>query len=187
MSMIDDILNEFRGRTENTVDALRRELSRMRTGRANLAMLDGIRVDYYGQPTPLNGVAALSVPEPRLITVKPWDKSMVQPIEKALIEANLGINPVNDGEVIRLPIPPLTEERRKEMVKQVKHKGEEYRVTVRNARRDAKDLLEEAAKEGEISEDELKRSLDKLQGATDEGVKKIDEVVAHKEQELLQV
>lgn len=185
--MIDDILNEFKGRSETTIEALRRELSRMRTGRANLAMLDGIKVDYYGQPTPLNGVAALSVPEPRLITVKPWDKSMVQPIEKALIEANLGINPVNDGEVIRLPIPPLTEERRKEMVKQVKHKGEEYRVGVRGARRDAKDLLEEAAKEGEISEDELKRALDKLQGLTDDGIKKIDEVVAHKEEELLQV
>jgi ribosome recycling factor len=185
--MIDDVLNEFQTRAHDTVDALRRELSRMRTGRANLSILEGIKVDYYGQSTPLNGVAALSVPEPRLITIKPWDKSMIQPIEKAVFEANLGLNPVSDGELIRLPIPPLTEERRKEMVKQVKQKGEEHKVTVRNARRDSKDMLEEGQKEGEITEDDLKRALDRLQKATDDGVKKIDDVVAAKEEELLQV
>jgi len=185
--MIDDILGEFQSHINETTDALRRELSRMRTGRANLSILDGIRVDYYGQQTPLNGVAALSVPEPRLITIKPWDKSMIQIIEKALIEANLGINPMNDGEMIRLPIPTLTEERRKEMVKQVKHKGEEHKVTVRNHRRDAKDMLEEAQKEGEISEDDLKRALEKLQHQTDEGVKHLDEIVAKKDEELMEV
>lgn len=185
--MIDDVLGEFKGRIDDTCDALRRELGRMRTGRASLAILDGIHVDYYGQATPLNGVASLSVPEPRMITIKPWDKSMLQVIEKAIIEANIGINPMNDGEIIRLPIPSLTEERRKEMVKQVKQKGEEHKVTIRNGRRDAKDLLEEATKEGEISEDDLKRALEKLQHLTDGGVKHIEEIVAHKDEELMEV
>ena len=185
--MIDDVLGELKSRIDETCDALRRELGRLRTGRASLSILEGIRVDYYGQATPLNGVAALSVPEPRTIAIKPWDKSMLQPIERSIIEANLGINPMSDGELIRLPIPPLTEERRKEMVKQVKHKGEEHKVTIRNARREAKDLLEEATKEGEISEDDLKRALEKLQQLTDDGVKHVEDIVAHKDEELMEV
>ena len=185
--MTEDVLNDFSSRADQSLEALRRELSRMRTGRANLAMLDGIRVDYYGQSTPLNGVAALQVADPRLIVIKPWDKSMMQPIERAILESGLGINPMNDGEVIRLPIPPLTEERRREMTRQVRAKGEEFKVTIRNTRRDAKDMLEELEKEKEISEDDRKRALDKLQGLTDERVSKVDTVVSAKEEELMQI
>jgi ribosome recycling factor len=185
--MTDDVLNEFQSRADQSLEALRRELARLRTGRANLSMLDGVKIDYYGQSTPLNGVAALQVADPRLIVIKPWDKSMIQPIERAILEARLGINPQNDGEVIRLPIPPLTEERRKDMTKQVKGKGEEFKQAIRGARRDAKDMLEELEKEKEIGEDELKRALDKLQGLTDGSIAKVDEVVAAKEEELMQI
>ncbi len=185
--MTDDVLNDFSARADQSLEALRRELSRLRTGRANLAMLDGIRVDYYGQSTPLNGVAALQVADPRLIVIKPWDKSMMQPIERAIQESSLGINPINDGEVIRLPIPPLTEERRREMTRQVRAKGEEFKVAIRNARRDAKDMLEELEKEKEISEDDRKRAQDKLQSLTDDRVSKVDAVVSAKEEELMQI
>lgn len=185
--MIDEVLEEFGTRVDETVKALQRELSRLRTGRANLSMLDGIRVDYYGQTTALNGLATLAVPDARMITIKPWDKSQLKLIEKALQESDLGINPQNDGDIIRLPIPALTEERRKEMVKQVKGKGEEHKVTVRNARRDAKDMLEVLQKDGDISEDDLKRALDQLQKITDSGTERIDETVKHKDEELLTV
>src|SRR5690242_12647093 len=124
MSMVDDVLSEFKGKVDATLDHLRRELSKIRTGRANVNMLEGVRVDYYGAPTPLNGVASISVPEARLIVIKPWDKSVLSGIEKALYDANLGVTPQNDGEIIRLPFPALTEERRKEIVKQVKAKCE---------------------------------------------------------------
>lgn len=185
--MTEDVINDFSARTQQSLEALRRDLARLRTGRANLAMLDGIRVDYYGQSTPLNGVAALQVADPRLIVIKPWDKSMIQTIERAILESDIGINPMNDGEVIRLPIPPLTEERRREMTKQVRAKGEEFKVAIRNARRDARDMLEELEKEKEISEDDRKRASDKLQELTDERVKKVDLVVSAKEEELMQV
>ncbi|MDF1565141.1 MAG: ribosome recycling factor [Deltaproteobacteria bacterium] len=185
--MIDEVLEEFQLRIDETVDALKRELSRMRTGRANLSMLDGIRVDYYGQSTALNGLATLAVPDARLITIKPWDRSQLKLIEKAIQESDLGINPQNDGELIRLPIPALTEERRKDMVKQVKHKGEEHKVTVRNARRDAKDMIEALQKDGEVSEDDSKRALEKIQKITDAGTTRIDEIVKHKDEELLTV
>lgn len=183
--MIDEILEDFQDKVNDTVEALQRELARMRTGRANLSMLDGIRVDYYGQITPLNGLATLAVPDARLITIKPWDKSQLKLIEKAIQESDLGINPQSDGEQIRLPIPSLTEERRKEMVKQVKGKGEDHKVTVRNSRRDAKDMLEELQKESEISEDDLKRALEKLQKFTDSGTGRVDETVKKKDEELL--
>ncbi len=185
--MIDEILEDFKSKVSDTVEALQRELSRMRTGRANLSMLDGIRVDYYGQVTPLSGLATLAVPDARLITIKPWDKSQLKFIEKAIQESDLGINPQSDGELIRLPIPSLTEERRKEMVKQVKGKGEDHKVTVRNSRRDAKDMLEDLQKESEISEDDLKRALEKLQKLTDSGTERIDETVKNKDEELLTV
>ncbi|MFW5878374.1 MAG: ribosome recycling factor [Myxococcota bacterium] len=185
--MTEDVLNDFSARADQSLEALRRELSRMRTGRANLSMLDGIRVDYYGQSTQLNGVAALQIADPRLIVIKPWDKSMMQPIERAIQESGLGINPMSDGEVIRLPIPPLTEERRKEMSKQVRAKGEEYKVAIRNARRDARDMLEELEKEKEIGEDDRKRALEKLQALTDERIKKVDEVIGTKEEELMTI
>lgn len=185
--MINDVLNDFCARSDQSLEALRRDLSRMRTGRANLAMLDGIRVDYYGQSTPLNGVAAMQVADPRLIVIKPWDKSMLQPVEKAIQESGIGIHPMCDGEIIRLPIPPLTEERRKEMSRQVKAKGEEFKVAIRNARRDARDMLEELEKEKEISEDDRKRAEEKLQSLTDDRVSKVDIVVSAKEEELMQV
>lgn len=185
--MIDDILQEFEERVGDTVEALSREFGRMRTGRASTTMLDGIRVDYYGQMTPLSGVASLSVPDPRMIVIKPWDKSMLQPIERAINSSDLGINPQGDGELIRLPIPQLSEERRKEMVKQVKSKGEDHKVTVRNARRDSKDMLQELESDKEISEDDLKRALDRLQKATDAGTGRIDEIVAKKDEELMTI
>jgi len=144
-------------------------------------------VDYYGTPTPLNQVATLSVPEARMIMVKPWEKNMIPVIEKAIRDANLGVNPMSDRDLVRVPIPALTEERRKEIVKQVKHKGEEHKIAIRNERRDAKELIEVAQKDGDISEDEAKKCLEKMQKETDEGVKKVDEIVAAKEKDVMQV
>ncbi len=187
MGLADDILKDLHDRIAKTLDDLKRELSNVRTGRANLHLLDGVRVDYYGTATPLNQVATLSVPEARLIVVKPWEKSMIPVIEKAIRDANLGLNPMSDKDLVRVPIPPLTEERRKDIVKQVKHKAEEFKVAVRNERRDAKELLEASEKDGDISEDESKKALEKVQKETDDGVKKVDEIVAAKEKEVMQV
>ncbi|HVO20831.1 MAG TPA: ribosome recycling factor [Anaeromyxobacter sp.] len=187
MSVGDDIVKDLHDRILKTLDQLRHDLTAVRTGRASLHLLDGVRVDYYGTATPLNQVATLSVPEARLIVVKPWEKNMIPVIEKAIRDANLGVNPMSDKDMVRVPIPALTEERRREIVKQVKHKGEEHKIAVRNERRDAKELLEVAKKDGDISEDEAKKALDKVQKETDDGVKKIDEVVAAKEKEVMQV
>jgi ribosome recycling factor len=187
MGLHDDILKDLHDRIAKTLDDLKRELSNVRTGRANLHLLDGVRVDYYGTPTPLNQVSTLSVPEARLIVVKPWEKTMIPPIEKAIRDANLGLNPQSDKDLVRVPIPPLTEERRREIVKQVKHKGEEHKIAIRNERRDAKELIEASEKDGEIAEDDAKKALDKMQKATDDGVKKIDEIVAAKEKDVMQV
>jgi ribosome recycling factor len=187
MSVADDILNDLHTRIAKTLDQLRHELSAVRTGRASLHLLDGVKVDYYGTVTPLNQVATLSVPEARLIMVKPWEKNMIPPIEKAIRDANLGLNPMSDKDLVRVPIPPLTEERRREIVKQVKHKGEEHKIAVRNERRDAKELIEASEKDGEISADEAKKALEKMQKETDDGVKKIDEIVAAKEKDVMQV
>jgi ribosome recycling factor len=185
--MTEDVIKDLQTRIEKTIDDLRKELSRIRTGRANLAMLEGVRVNYYGTPTPLSGVASLNVPEPRLITVKPWDKSALRDIEKAIAEANLGLNPMNDGEMIRLPVPPLTEERRKDIAKQVKGKGEEHKVAIRAIRRDANEMLKDMQKEKQITEDDLKRGTERVQKETDGGITKVDEVVAKKEKEVLEV
>jgi ribosome recycling factor len=187
MSLADDVLKDFHDGIAKTLEGLKRDLSSVRTGRASLHMLDGVRVDYYGTATPLNQVATLSVPEARLIVVKPWEKAMIPPIEKAIRDANLGLNPQSDKDLVRVPVPALTEERRKDIVKQVKHKGEEHKVAIRNQRRDTKELLEAAEKDGEISEDEAKKSLEKMQKATDEGIKKVDEILAAKEKEVMQV
>jgi ribosome recycling factor len=187
MGLHDDILKDLHDRIAKTLDDLKRELSNVRTGRANLHLLDGVRVDYYGTPTPLNQVATLSVPEARLIVVKPWEKTMIPPIEKAIRDANLGLNPQSDKDLVRVPIPPLTEERRREIVKQVKTKGEDHKIAIRNERRDAKELIAEGEKDGEISGDDAKKALDKMQKETDEGVKKVDEIVAAKEKEVMQV
>jgi ribosome recycling factor len=185
--MGDDILKDMHDGVAKTLDDLRRELTAVRTGRASLHLLDGIKVDYYGTSTPLNQVATLSVPEARLIVVKPWEKSLIVVIEKAIRDANLGVNPQSDKDLVRVPIPPLTEERRKDIVKQVKHKGEDHKIAIRNQRRDAKELIEASEKDGDIAEDEAKKVLEKVQKETDDGVKKIDEIVAAKEKEVMQV
>ena len=187
MSVADDILKDLHGGIAKTLDDLRRELAWVRTGRASLHLLDGVKVDYYGTPTPLNQVATLSVPEARLIMVKPWEKNLIPTIEKAIRDANLGVNPQSDKDLVRIPITPLTEERRKEIVKQCKAKGEDHKIAIRNERRDAKELIEVAEKDGEIAGDDAKKALEKMQKETDEGVKKVDEIVASKEKEVMQV
>ncbi|HEX9290606.1 MAG TPA: ribosome recycling factor [Anaeromyxobacteraceae bacterium] len=187
MSVADDILKDQHARIHKTLDHFRQELMSVRTGRASLHLLDSVKVDYYGTATPLNNVATLAVADARLITVKPWEKSLIPAIEKAIREANIGLNPMSDKDLVRVPVPALTEERRKEIVKQVKHKGEEQKLAVRNERRDAKELLEQAEKDGDVSADEAKKAMEKVQKETDDGVKKIDEMVAAKEKEVMQV
>ena len=182
-----DVLKDLHTRIDKTLDDLKKELSKIRTGRANISVLDGIRVDYYGTPTPLSGVAQLNAPEPRLITVKPWDKGVIKDIERAIKEANIGLNPMNDGELIRLPIPMLTEERRKDIAKQVKGKGEEHKVAIRNVRRDANEALKLQLKNKAITEDDVKRLNDKVQKETDAGVAKVDEIISKKEKEVMEV
>jgi ribosome recycling factor len=187
MSMADDAVKDLHARIMKTLDHFRQELMGIRTGRANLHVLDSVKVDYYGTPTPLNQVATLAVADARLITVKPWERNLIPVIDKAIRDANLGLNPQSDKDMVRVPIPPLTEERRRDIVKQVKHKGEEQKLAIRNERRDAKELIEEAEKEGEVSADDAKKALDKVQKETDDGVKKIDEMVGAKEKEVMQV
>ncbi len=187
MGLADDIIKDLHDRIGRTIEALKVELSSVRTGRASLHLLDGVKVDYYGTPTPLNQVASLSVPEARLIMVKPWEKNLIPVIEKAIRDANLGVNPMSDKDMVRVPIPPLTEERRRDIVKQVKHKGEDHKIAIRNQRRDAKELIAEAEKDGDIAADEAKKALEKMQKETDDGVKKVDDIVAAKEKEVMQV
>ena len=187
MSIADDVLSDLHGRIAKTLDDLRRELAKVRTGRANPALLEGVRVDYYGTPSPLQNVANVTVADPRLIVIKPWEKNMIPVIEKAINAAGLGVNAMPDAELVRVPIPPLTEERRKEYVKIVKHKGEEHKIAIRNERRDAKELIEESVKEGDLTEDDGKKAMEKVQAEVDNGVKKVDEIIANKEKDLMQV
>jgi ribosome recycling factor len=187
MGMAEDVISELRGRMNKTLDDLRVALAKVRTGRANPQLLEGVRVDYYGQLSPLNQVANVTVADPRLIVVKPWEKSLISTIEKAINAAGLGVNAMSDSEIVRIPIPPLNEERRREYVKLVKTRGEEHKIAIRNERRDAKEMIEEAVKEGELSEDEGKKALEKVQVEVDAGVKKVDEIVAAKEKDLMQV
>ena len=161
MGIVEDVFGELSTELEAVTESLQKNLSRLRTGRANASLLDGIRVDYYGNPTALSQCAQVNVPEPRLITVKPWEKGLLSAIEKAIMTSELGLNPQNDGEMIRLPIPQLTEERRKDLVKQAKGRGEEAKIGIRNHRRDANEMLKAAEKDKEISQDDLKRALDK--------------------------
>ncbi|MBU8899886.1 ribosome recycling factor [Corallococcus sp. H22C18031201] len=185
--MNGDVVAELKGRIDKSLEDLRRELSKVRTGRASTAILDGVRVDYYGTPTPLSGVASVNAPEPRLIVIKPWEKNLLKEIEKALREANLGINPMNDGEMIRLPFPPLTEERRKDIVKQVKTKGEDHKVAIRNVRRDANESLKTQLKDKKITEDDHKRITESVQKQTDAGIAQVDQILAAKEKEIMSV
>ena len=184
--MIESIYDETRESMAKSVTALKNELNRVRTGRASLSILDGIKVDYYGTPTPLNQMATLAVPESRLITIQPWDISVIKDIEKALLKSDLGLTPSNDGKIIRISIPPLTEERRKELVKVVHKISEDYKVSLRNIRRDSKELLKSMKKDGEISEDDAFKSQDEVQKITDEQVKLIDECFKEKEKEILE-
>ena len=186
MLMIDDIYQETKESMGKTVVALKRELQRIRTGRASLSILDGIKVDYYGTPTPLNQMATLAVPESRLITIQPWDVSAIKDIEKAILKSDLSLTPSNDGKILRIAIPPLTEERRKELVKVIHKMCEEHKVTARNVRRDSNDLVKSLKKDGDISEDEAYRSQDEIQKITDEHIKLIDECYSEKEKEILE-
>jgi len=185
--MINEILEEMKLRMDKGIEALRRELSRVRTGRASAGLLDGVKVDYYGAMTPINQLATLSVPESRLIIIQPWDAGSLADIEKAILKSDVGLTPNNDGKVIRLNIPPLTEERRREMVKLAKKIAEDSRVAIRTARREANELLKELEKEKDISEDELKRSCDEVQNITDNYVKKIDCIIKAKEADIMEV
>jgi ribosome recycling factor len=169
-----------------SIASLKKELNRLRTGRASLSILDGIKVDYYGTLTPLNQMATLAVPESRSITIQPWDVSVIKEIEKAILKSDLGLTPSNDGKIIRISIPPLTEERRKELVKVVHKMCEDYKVSVRNIRRDANELLKSMKKDGEISEDDAFKAQDQVQKITDEQIKLIDECDKEKEKEILE-
>jgi ribosome recycling factor len=182
--MVNDVVNDLKSSMDGTIEALKRDLAKRRTGRANVAILDGIKVDYYGSKSPLHQVASVQVPDPRLITIKPWEKNMVVVIEKAIQQSSLGLTPSSDGELIRLPIPPLTQERRRDLVKDVKKLGEEAKVGLRNQRRDANEMLKELEKDKSISEDDLRRGLTKVQEVTDEYVKKVDQLVEGKEKEI---
>ncbi len=182
-----EIIQNFKQRIEKTIDDLRRELAKIRTGRANAGMLEGVFVESYGSRMPLNAVSSITVPDARTVMIKPFDKSQIAAIERAILESDVGITPQNDGSVIRLPIPALTEERRKEIAKQVKKKGEDYKIAIRNARRDSNEQVKGLTKEGEISDDEEKRLLDQVQKETDAGIARIDEVVARKEKEVMEI
>jgi ribosome recycling factor len=185
--MVTDVLKSLDSNIEKAIEAFNRDLSKVRTGRANTTMLDGVRVDYYGTPTPLNQVAAVSAADPRLIVVKPWEKRLIPDIEKAIREASLGINPTSDAEVVRLPIPALTQERRKELTKVVNRLAEDARVAVRGCRREAKEALEAGGKAGKIPEDDVETNLKKVQTAIDNAVKKIDDTLKKKQTEILEV
>jgi len=185
--MVDDVFHETEHKMERSLAALRKELGRIRTGRASLALLEGITVDYYGTPTPLNQMATLAVPESRLITLQPWDRSQIGLIEKAIQRSDLGLTPVNDGKMIRLAIPPLTAERRKELVKQVKKIGEEAKIALRNVRREGNDALKDREKAKQISEDDWRRSQEQMQKLTDRYITQVDDILAAKEHEILEV
>ncbi|HXN55905.1 MAG TPA: ribosome recycling factor [Myxococcales bacterium] len=187
MGMAEDVIDDLRGRIAKTLEDLKLALAKVRTGRANPALLDAVRVDYYGTLAPLQQVSNVTVADPRLIVVKPWEKAMIQPIEKAINAAGLGVNAMSDAEIVRVPIPPLTEQRRKEFVKVVKTKGEEHKIAIRNERRDAKEMVEQLTKDGDLSEDEGKKTLEKIQVEVDSGVKKVDEIIGNKEKDLMQV
>lgn len=185
--MINDVIKDVQHRMDSALQALHREFKTLRTGRANAAMLDGITVDYYGTPTPISQVANLKVPESSLIVAEPWDKSMVGPVEKAIRNADLGLNPSNDGKIIRIPVPQLTEERRKELVKRAHHLAEEARTAVRQVRRDGNEHLKKMLKGHEISEDDEKRGIEEIQKITDKHIDEVGNVLKHKEQDIMAV
>ncbi|WP_455384111.1 ribosome recycling factor [Acidihalobacter prosperus] len=185
--MIDDIHEDAHTRMRKTLEALKTEFSKIRTGRATPSLLDHITVDYYGTPTPLNQVAKVAVEDSRTLSITPWEKTMVAPIEKAIMTSDLGLNPASAGTVIRVPMPPLTEERRKDLVRVVRHEAEGGRVAIRNIRRDANNDLKSLVKEKEISEDDERRAQDAVQKLTDQYIAEVDAALAHKEKELMEI
>jgi ribosome recycling factor len=184
--MKEEILSEMRDKMENSIDALKKEFKRIRTGRASTALLEGIKVDCYETQMPLEQVASLSVPESRLITIKPWDQSIIGEIEKSILKSELGLNPMNDGKIIRISIPPLTEERRRELAKMAKKMAEEAKISIRNHRREANELFKDLKNEKEISEDEMYKCQDQVQDITNDFTNKIEEVTAEKEKEIIE-
>ncbi len=184
--MIDAVYDDARDRMKKAIKSLKSEFKKVRTGRASLALFEDIRVDYYGTSTPLKQMASLSVPESRLVIIQPWDKTVIKEIEKEILKSELGLTPMNDGNIIRISIPPLTEDRRKDLVKQVRKIAEEYKVSIRNVRRDANELLKTMKKDGEISEDEFFKAQEQIQGITDEHIKLADEAYQEKEKEILE-
>lgn len=183
--MKDEVLKDLKTKMDKIIEAFRHELAKMRTGRASASLLDDIKVDYYGSLLPLSQIASLTVPEPRLITIQPWDTSSLASIERAILKSDLGLTPASDGKIIRIAIPPLTEERRKEIVKQVKKTAEEYRVMLRNLRRDANERLKDLKKDKVLSEDVLFAAQKEVQDITDNYIKKIDQLYGEKEKEIL--
>ncbi|MDO8942876.1 MAG: ribosome recycling factor [Desulfobacterales bacterium] len=184
--MIESVYRDSTDNMGKVIEALKKELKRVRTGRASLSLLDGIKVDYYGTLTPLNQLATLAAPESRLITIQPWDTTVIKEIEKAVLKSDLGLTPSSDGKIVRIAIPPLTEQRRKELVKIVHKISEEYKVSVRNLRRDANELIKEIKKDGKISEDDAFKSQEKVQKITDEHIHHVDECYKEKEKEILE-
>lgn len=184
--MKDEILSELRQKMTNTVESLKKDFLRIRTGRASAALFDGIKVSCYETKMPLDQVASISVPESRQIVIKPWDQTIIGEIEKSILKSELGLTPMNDGKIIRISIPPLTEERRKELAKLAKKMSEEGKVAVRNHRREANEMMKELKNDKELSEDEMYKAQDEVQKLTDEFIKKIDEVTAEKEKEIIE-
>ncbi len=185
--MTKDIVTKARSSMDKAIEALKKDFTKVRTGRASVSLLDDVRVDYYGTPTPLNQLGTLAIPEPRLITIQPWEKKLLPEIEKAIFKADLGLTPTSDGQLIRMVIPALTEDRRKEMVKMLKRMAEDAKVAVRNIRREANDAVKKLAKDKEISEDDAKRVEKEIQDLTDKFVARTDEVVAVKEKEVMEI
>ncbi|MBN4077360.1 ribosome recycling factor [Sulfobacillus acidophilus] len=185
--MLTDICNDTKSQMDKSLESFKKQLASIRTGRAHISLLDGIKVDYYGSISPINQVASVTVADSQTLAVKPWDKSMLKVLEKSIMEANLGLVPMNDGDFIRIPIPTLTEQRRREFVKQAKQKCEDAKISIRNARRDANEMLKDATKSKDISEDEEKRGLKMIQDMTDKHVHEAETIFLHKEKEILSV
>jgi ribosome recycling factor len=185
--MLNDIYADAQEHMDKALESLERDFRRLRTGRASVSLVDGIRVEYYGTPTPLSQLATLTIPDPRTIMIQPWDTSVIGEVEKAILKSELGLNPMNDGKIIRINIPPLTTERRRELVKIVKKMAEEAKVAMRNIRRDANEMIKDLKKEKEISEDDQFRAQEETQKITDELIKKVDAAYATKEKEILEI
>ncbi|MDZ4383673.1 MAG: ribosome recycling factor [Thermodesulfovibrionia bacterium] len=187
MEMQGEVRKQLVDRMDKAIESLKKDIAGIRTGRASLGIFEGITVDYYGMPTPINQVATMSVPESRLIIIQPWDPKIIAEIEKAILKSDLGLNPSNDGKIIKIAIPPLTEERRKQIIKQVHKRVEEAKIAVRNIRRDSNDEVKKLEKEKKMSEDDAKKTLEEIQKLTDSYIKRTDEINSHKEKELMEV